>query len=72
MAANKMKQRFCRKVSEIRLCENISLEELVQRSGVPLEMLEKVEQNIIPAEMMVEDAVDLARVFGCEPYELFQ
>ena len=72
MAVNEMKEIFCRKVSEIRLHENISLEELSQRSGVALEMLEALERGEIPEEMMVEDALDLARAFGCKPHELFQ
>ena len=72
MAVNEMKEIFYRKVSEIRLHENISLEELSQRSGVALEMLEALERGEIPEEMMVDDAFDLARAFGCKPHELFQ
>lgn len=72
MTVIEMKNKFCKKVSEIRLCKNISLEELSQRSGVPLEMLEALERGEIPEEMMVEDAFGLARAFGCEVYELFQ
>lgn len=72
MSINEMKKLFCGKVSEIRLHESISLEELYRRSGVPLEMLEALERGEIPEEMMVEDAHDLAKVFGCETYELFQ
>lgn len=72
MSINEMKNIFCGKVSELRLHENISLEELSRRSGVPLEMLEALERGEIPEEMMVDDAFDLARAFGCEVYELFQ
>ena len=72
MTINEMKEIFCGKVSEMRLRKNMSIEELSKRSGVALEMLEALEQGEIPEEMMVDDAIDLARVFGCKPYELFQ
>lgn len=72
MSINEMKNIFCGKVSELRLHENISLEELSRRSGVPPEMLEALERGELPEEMMVEDAFNLARTFGCEVYELFR
>ncbi len=37
-----------------------------------LEMLEQLENNILPEEMMVNDAIPLARAFGCKVYELFK
>lgn len=71
MRTKEMKKKFCAKVSEFRLHENMSLEELSDRSGTPLKMLEALERNEIPEEMMVDDAFDLARAFGCKLYELF-
>ena len=50
----------------------ITVKELSKRSGVPMEMLEALEQGAIPEEMMVDDAFNLAKVFGCKVYELFQ
>jgi len=63
---------FCNRVKELRKQKNISLEELAERSGVAQDMLEQLEQNILPEEMMVDDAIDLARVFGCKVHELFE
>ena len=34
--------------------------------------LEQLEQNILPEEMMVDDACALARVLQCELYELLK
>jgi len=50
----------------------MSLDELAERSGIPLNMLEQLEQNILPEEMMVDDACALARVLQCELYELLK
>lgn len=72
MTIKEMEMKFCRKVSEIRLRKNISLEELARRSGLPMNMLEALDRDEIPEEMMVNDAFNLAKVFGCETYELFQ
>jgi len=63
---------FCNRVRELRKQQDISWEELSKRSGVPQRMLEQLEQNILPKEMMVDDACELAKVFGCEVYELFE
>ena len=72
MTVIEMKSKFCKKVSEIRLRENISLKELSQRSGKSLEMLKALERGEIPEEMMVDDAFGLARAFNCKVSELFQ
>lgn len=72
MTIKEMEMKFCGKVSEIRLRKNISLEELARRSGLPMNMLEALDRDEIPEEMMVNDAFNLAKVFGCETYELFQ
>ena len=50
----------------------MAISELAQRSGLPLAMLEALEQGVIPEEMMVDDAFNLAQVFGCKTYELFE
>jgi len=63
---------FCNRVKELRKQKNISLEELAERSGVSKDMLEQLEQNILPEEMMVDDAISLARAFGCKVHELFE
>ena len=63
---------FCHNVYWRREEAGLSNLELSERSGVALGMLEALEQGEIPEEMMVEDAFDLAKVFGCKPHELFQ
>ena len=63
---------FCNRIRELRKQQNITLEELAEHSGVSLEMLEQLEQNILPEEMMVDDAFKLAKVFHCQVYELFE
>jgi len=63
---------FCNKAKELRKQKGISLEELAERSGVAQDMLEQLEQNILPEEMMVDDAISLARAFGCKVHELFE
>lgn len=63
---------FCKNVHWRQKEAGMSNLELSRRSGVPPEMLEALERGEIPEEMMVDDAFDLARAFGCEVYELFQ
>ncbi len=63
---------FCNKVKDLRKNQKITLQELSRRSGVPQDMLEQLEQNILPDEMMVDDTFALARAFGCKVYELFE
>ena len=72
MSVQEYKKFFCNNVNVQRKKQNLTLEELSQRSGVPLEMLEALERGEIPEEMMVADAFGLARAFGREVYELFQ
>ena len=72
MSVQEYKKIFCRNVHWRREKAELSTLELVQNSGIPLEMLEALELGEIPREMMVEDALDLARVFGCGLYELFK
>ena len=47
------------------------LQELAEESGVSLDMLEQLEQNILPEEMMVDDACRLAKALHCKIHELF-
>ncbi len=72
MTINEMEKKFCKKVFGMCIQKGISLATLAQRSGVPLEMLEALERGVLPEDMMVDDAFNLARVFGCETYELFE
>ena len=36
------------------------------------EILEELERGVLPKEMMVDDALCLAKAFQCKPEELFQ
>ena len=63
---------FCRNIHCRRGKAGLSNLELSQRSGVALEMLEALERGEIPKEMVVDDAFDLARAFGCKVSELFK
>ena len=72
MSAIEMERGFCKKVKTLRLDRNITLAELSERSGLSLAMLKALERGMIPAEMMVDDAFELAKAFGCEINELFE
>ena len=61
-----MKATFCRNILELRLQKNLSLEALAQRSGVSLYILQALDKGIMPEEMMADDAIRLAKVFGCK------
>lgn len=63
---------FIRNVQRLRMQKGLSLAELGNRSGVPLWMLEELERGTLPKEMMVADALRLAKVFHCQINELFQ
>ena len=63
---------FCGNVNRRRAEAGLAISELAQRSGLPLAMLEALEQGVIPEVMMVDDAFNLAQVFGCKIYELFE
>ena len=67
-----MKATFCRNILELRLQKNLSLEALAQRSGVSLYILQALDKGIMPEEMMADDAIRLAKVFGCKTDELFE
>lgn len=72
MTAKEMKDQFCTRIYELRSKENLSLTELAHRSGLPLKMLESLECGVVPEEMMVDDAFDLAKALHCKIYELFK
>lgn len=63
---------FICNVRKLRLKEGISLAELGKRSNIPLWILEELESGSLPKEMMVTDALRLAKVFHCPVHELFQ
>ena len=63
---------FICNVQRRRMQEGISLAEFGKRSNIPLWMLEELERGTLPKEMMVTDALRLAKVFRCQVYELFQ
>ena len=50
----------------------MSFTELSRCSGLPVEMLQQLDQGIMPEEMMADDAIRLAKVFGCKIDELFE
>ena len=72
MEITKYIETFCNNIHRLRERAGMSLDELAERRGIPLNMLEQLEQNILPEEMMVDDACALARVLQCELYELLK
>ena len=72
MSIEKNKDVFFCNVKRLRKQLGQSLEELAEQSGVPLEILEQLERNHLPKEMMVSDAYHLAVAFHCKIFELFQ
>ena len=66
------KQIFSNNVRQRREQAGLSVAELARLSGLPLKMLEELEKGVIPKEMTVDNAIDLARTFGCEIQELFR
>ena len=71
MDATEIKKSFAKNVRQRREQAALSVAELARRSGLPLRMLEKLDQGIVSSKMTVEDAAALAHVFNCEAYELF-
>jgi transcriptional regulator with XRE-family HTH domain len=63
---------FIRNIRTLRMQEGLSLTELGKRSGVPLWMLEELEDGTLSDEMMLTDTLRLAEVFHCKIRELFQ
>lgn len=72
MSIEENKSKFFNTVKRLREQHGLSLEELAEQSGVSLDLLEQLEQNILPEEMMTSDAYKLAVTFHCKISELFQ
>lgn len=72
MSIEENKKKFCSNVKRLREQRGQSLEELAEQSGVSLDMLKQLEQNILPEDMMTSDAYKLAVTFHCKISELFQ
>lgn len=72
MSTEENKQKFFNHIIVLRKQQHLTLEELAAQSGVPLNMLEQLEQNILPKEMVVDDAYKLSLAFRCKIWELFQ
>ena len=72
MKIEESRDRFCRNIHWRRLKSGMTLTELAEHSELPLWMLEELEKSVIPEDMMVDDAVSLARTFGCKVHELFE
>lgn len=72
MSIEENKQRFFNRIRKFREEQGLTIQELAKQSGVSLQILEQLEQNILPEEMMVDDTYKLAAVFHCKISELFQ
>ena len=72
MRAQEYIQIFCQNISRRRQQTGMSFTELSRCSGLPAEMLQQLDQGIMPEEMMADDAIRLAKVFGCKIDELFE
>ena len=66
MSIEENKQKFFNRIKRFREEQNLTIQELAVRSGVPLEILAQPEQNILPEEMMVDDAYNLSLAFHCK------
>ncbi len=63
----------CRtRLQGLRKQKNISLKALSEQSGVPVEWLRLLEQNILPEDMLVDHVIHLARALNCRPHEIFE
>ncbi len=63
----------CRtRLKGLRKQKNISLKALSEQSGVPVEWLRLLEQNILPEDMLVDHVISLARALNCRPHEIFE
>ena len=65
-------KRFCKKVRALCAAQELSLSELSSKSGVPVSILQQMEQNTLPDDFLVEHIFDLAQALGCCAYELCQ
>lgn len=72
MDIEESKTRFYNNIKRLREKNHMTLAELSKYSGLSLSMLEQLDQNILPKDMMVDDAVVLAQIFHCNTWELFK
>ena len=72
MSIEESELKFFTNIRRFRARQGQNLEELAEESGVSLDMLEQLEQNILPKEMMVDDACRLAKALHCKIHELFK
>lgn len=63
---------FFDNIRRLRKQRGQSLEALAKESGLPLDMLAQLEQNVLPKEMSVIDTCKLAKALGCIACELFR
>ena len=72
MSIEESELKFFTNIRRFRALQGKNLEELAEQSGVSLDMLKQLEQNILPKEMMVDDACRLAKALHCKIHELFK
>ena len=72
MSIEENKIKFFTNIRRIREEQDQSIEDLAKQSGVSVWILQQLEQNILPEEMMVDDACKLARALHCKTHELFE
>lgn len=63
---------FCKNIRSRCAAQGLPLRELSVKSGVPLSLLQQMEQNTLSEEFLVEYIFDLARALGCRASELCQ
>lgn len=72
MSIEENKIKFFTNIRRIREEQGQSIEDLAKQSGVSVWILQQLEQNILPEEMMVDDACKLAKALHCKMHELFE
>jgi transcriptional regulator with XRE-family HTH domain len=72
MSIEENKTKFFTNIRRIREEQGQSIENLAKQSGVSVWILQQLEQNILPEEMMVDDACKLAKALHCKTHELFE
>ena len=72
MSIEENKIKFFTNIRRIRERQSQSIEGLAKQSGVSVWILQQLEQNILPEEMMVDDACKLAKALHCKTHELFE
>ncbi len=63
---------FRTRIKALRKRRGISPKALSEQSGVPLEWIGLLEQNVLPEDMLVDHVISLARALNCKPHELFE